>query len=86
MLEFTTDDCVATKLAAAWHAYDDAKSPWGSLEKAIRLKKTQRAKRWLNTRAAEHMSTKLLHESDPQGDIERWLRILGEMVVSQRCG
>jgi hypothetical protein len=84
LLAFGGDDCVSTFLAAAWHALDRSREPWSTLEKPVRLKKTQRAKRWLNTRAVQHMTRELLAESDPHGDITGWLVAISEMIGEPR--
>jgi len=52
---------------------------WANLEIEKKQKKMSTAKRWLNDDAASRMTTARLAERDPQGDMENWLRRVGEL-------
>jgi len=52
---------------------------WIMLDDAKKKEKMSRAKRWLNDDAASRMTIERLAERDPQGDIENWLRRVGEL-------
>jgi hypothetical protein len=53
---------------------------WSTLHPTVRQKRTQKAKRWLNTVAVRHMTRQLLAESDPQHDVCLWLRLAGRLA------
>ncbi len=52
---------------------------WVNLEAEKKQKKMSNTKRWLNDDAASRMTPERLAERDPQGDIENWLRRVGEL-------
>jgi putative ATP-dependent endonuclease of the OLD family len=52
---------------------------WVHLEEAKKKKKISSVKRWLNDEAASRMTVERLVERDPHGDLENWLRRVGEL-------
>jgi hypothetical protein len=60
---------------------DDA--PWECLSRRARSRMTHRAKRWLNTKAADHMTVELLQERDPEGEVISWIRAIDRLAA--RC-
>ena len=55
-------------------------TPWELHSKRAQNRMTQRAKQWLNTVVAEQMTTELLREREPQGEIESWLRTMRQLA------
>lgn len=79
-LEFDDEACVADRVARQQFtaAHDDP--PWDRLSRRTRARFINRAKRWLNTVAVEHLSRELLEQSDPQHDVLHWLRTIAELM------
>ncbi|HVX63810.1 MAG TPA: hypothetical protein VHC19_24525 [Pirellulales bacterium] len=40
----------------------------------------ERAKRWLNTRAAERMTVERIEQCDPRGEIRLWLETIARLA------
>jgi hypothetical protein len=78
---FGPDDCVATELASRTVLMTTGRT-WGHFSHRERQKHVQRAKRWLNTVAVKSMTPELLAESDPNGDILQWLRVIESILDS----
>ena len=58
-------------------------TPWELLPPRARRRMANRAKRWLNTKAADHMTVDLLRERDPDGEVVSWLSTIGRLAESQ---
>ena len=58
-------------------------TPWELLPPRARRRMANRAKRWLNTKAADHMTVELLRQRDPDGEIVSWLRTIDRLAESQ---
>ncbi|MCA9220310.1 MAG: hypothetical protein KDA71_08270, partial [Planctomycetales bacterium] len=58
-------------------------TPWELLPPRARGRMANRAKRWLNTKAADHMTVDLLRERDPNGEVISWLKAIGRLAESQ---
>ena len=58
-------------------------TPWELLPPRARRRMANRAKRWLNTKAADHMTVELLRHRDPDGEIVSWLQTIGRLAESQ---
>jgi hypothetical protein len=77
---FSDDDHVAD-LAAQGEWLNAARQPaWELLPARARKRLRERAKRWLNTRAAERMTVEQIDQSDPQGEIRLWLETIARLA------
>ena len=79
-LTFGDDDCVAQLLVRGRLKEIHPRVPWESLSPRTRQRLSYRAKRWLNTRAVEHMTPELLAERDPAGEILEWLSTVAALL------
>ena len=61
----------------------DGEEAWRNLSESRREEKEKRAKRALNSAAVRKMTLERLAESDPNGEVERWLREIGEMLEQE---
>jgi hypothetical protein len=43
-----------------------------------------RAKKWLSTKAVEHMTLQRLADRDPQGEVRSWLLTIADLATSMR--
>ena len=77
---FSDDDHVAD-LAAQGEWLNAARQPaWELLPARARKRLRERAKRWLNTRAAERMTVEQIDQSDPQGEIRLWIETIARLA------
>ncbi|RYD74366.1 MAG: hypothetical protein EOP84_20025, partial [Verrucomicrobiaceae bacterium] len=75
-------DDVPLMTAEALHTADPQAPPWAGVDSEKRKEKASRAKRRLNTTAADAMTVVMLRSSDPAGEIESWLRqIAGHLAT-----
>lgn len=74
-------DDVPLMTAEALHVADPKAPPWAGVDAEKRKGKASRAKRRLNTEAADAMTVVMLQSSDPTGEIEGWLRQIGGHLV-----
>jgi len=58
-------------------------TPWELLPPRARRRMANRAKRWLNTKAADHMTVDLLRDRDPDGEVISWLKAIGRLADSR---
>ena len=79
-LEFDDESCVAECVARQQAAALEFDPTWDYLFRRTRNRLINRAKRWLNTIAVEHLTRELLAESDPQGEVLHWLRTISELM------
>ena len=82
-LEFDDFDPVAEITAKRLHQRRLDEMPWELLTRRARSRMTHRAKRWLNTRAADQMTVELLHNRDPGGEVISWLKAIGRLAESR---
>ncbi|QDU63252.1 hypothetical protein Pan216_41300 [Planctomycetes bacterium Pan216] len=54
--------------------------PWEQRTRRARNRAAHRAKRWLNTTVADHMTVELLSESDPDREIVSWMRVISNLT------
>ncbi len=79
-VEISDETDVPLEVARAIHeAAPDAK-PWAEVDDDKRGRKEKRAKRRLNSEVAEAMTVQRLSQSDPDRDIEGWLRRIAGMI------
>jgi hypothetical protein len=79
-IEFGDFDQVAELTAQAIYRRSLDERPWALLPRRARRRFINRAKRWLNTRAVAEMTMPMLSESDPQGEIVSWFRMIRELA------
>jgi hypothetical protein len=79
-IRFTDDDDVADLTAE--HAWSLARRApaWQLLPSRARKRLRDRAKRWLNTRAAERMTIERIDQCDPGGEIRFWLATMARLL------
>lgn len=58
-------------------------TPWELLPPRARRRMANRAKRWLNTKAADRMTVDLLRDRDPNGEVISWLKAIGRLAESR---
>ena len=78
-VQFGDQDDVA---ALAAHAVLKLRQPeldWQALSHRSRKRLRNRAKKWLNTEAAGRLNRQLLHEQDPDDEVEDWLSTIAEL-------
>lgn len=72
-IAFGDMDDVPEMVAKLVHEMSGSSIAWADLDEEKRKKKISKAKSRLNNDVAARMSPERLHESDPNGDIEKWL-------------
>ena len=77
---FDDFDSAAEVTAKGLHQRGLVETPWELLPPRGRRRMTNRAKRWLNTKAADRMTVDLLRERDPAGEIISWLNMIGRLA------
>ena len=78
-VEFDDEASVADCVARCHFAALGFNPGWDQLSRRTRGRFANRAKRWLNTVAVEHLSPQLLAERDPQGEVLSWLRMIARL-------
>jgi hypothetical protein len=80
VVEYDDFDPVARIVAKQLYGRRPVDTPWELHSKRAQNRMTQRAKQWLNTVVAEQMTTDLLRERDPRGEIASWLRAMRQLA------
>ena len=75
----TFDDVPALVAEAVHQVHGDGE--WRQLSESKRVEKEKRAKRMLNGHAVAKMTVARLAETDPDGEVEGWLREIGKMLA-----
>ena len=78
-LTFTDEDDVADLVAELCFERQDHELTWEELPGRARKRCRETAKRWLNRQAVERMTTALLDERDPGGEVRSWLTTIAEL-------
>ena len=78
---FGHDDHVAELTAQQVHARRTNVEPWDALSQRARNRMANKAKRWLNSKAADCMTVDLLNDCDSQGEVVSWLRIIAHLLL-----
>jgi hypothetical protein len=73
-VEFDDRDCVADRMISA------VSRKWPNLSPRTRQRLRFRAKKWLNTRAVDCMTSAWLAERDPAGEVIEWLSTVISMA------
>jgi putative ATP-dependent endonuclease of the OLD family len=83
-VKLTLGDFDVPMLAArALHEAAAGSKPWDALADKTKKDKESAAKHWLNTDAVARMTAQRLNESDPKGDVRRWLGEMRSMLERQ---
>ncbi|MEK6259908.1 MAG: ATP-dependent endonuclease [Planctomycetota bacterium] len=83
-LEFGDNDSVASCVARQSFQSLSAANDWNQLPRRARARFANRAKRWLNTVAVEHLTPELLAARDPHGELVGWLRTIAGLLEQPR--
>ena len=81
-MQFDDFDCVAELTARELYRQRPGETAWQLRPKRSQSRMANRAKRWLNTVAAEHMTRALLDERDPNGEIIGWMSVINKLMAS----
>jgi hypothetical protein len=77
-LDFGDDDHVADLVAE--RLYDrGSEIPWPELPRRAQVRRRNRVKKWLHTKAVDRMTVQRLSERDPLGEVVSWLRMISRM-------
>ena len=77
-LDFGDDEHVADLIAE--RLYDrEGEIPWPELPRRAQVRRRNRVKKWLHTKAVDRMTVQRLAERDPQGEVVSWLRAISRM-------
>ena len=74
----TTDDAPVAELVA--RSLSEMSSLWGSHSRRQQQRAIYRVKRRLNTETADRMTTELLSERDPDGEVLGWFRTIADLL------
>ena len=80
-VDFGPTDDVPLLVAQALHQTSAQANPWDQVDEETKGKKESSAKKRLNHEAAAKMTLERLAASDPNGEIEQWLRKITEAVA-----
>ncbi len=83
-ISFDDFDCVAEITAKRLYQQGVIDKPWELQSQRARSRMSNRAKRWLNTIAVEHMTPEMLQERDPDGELIGWFRTMSTMIDEPR--
>lgn len=76
-----TDDVAELSARAVFTPRAELPS-WEGLSRRARRRQRDRAKAWLNTAAVERMTAARLAQSDPAGEVVRWLTTISALLES----
>ena len=77
------DFCPVAELAARrLYEASPRRDPWDSLSQRARKRMANRAKKWLNTRALEQMTTDLLVQRNALEEVSFWLNTIHQLASS----
>lgn len=77
-LNFGDDDHVADLIAERLYVRE-GELPWPDLPRRAQVRRRNRVKKWLHTKAMDRMTVDRLAERDPQGEVVSWLRTISRM-------
>lgn len=72
-VQYDDFDCVAELTARELYRQRPGETAWQLQARRSQSRMANRAKRWLNTKAVEHMTLALLEEQDQEGEIASWM-------------
>lgn len=83
-VRFDDFDPVAELTARELYRQRPGEIAWQLQARRSRSRMANRAKRWLNTIAADHMTAELLAESDRDGEIISWMLAINQLLASPK--
>jgi hypothetical protein len=72
---------VAELLARTLYEQRERQIPWERLPARSRKRRRDKLKGRLNTEAVERMTAERLAQSDPDGEVRRWLAAIAELTA-----
>ncbi|WP_345320104.1 ATP-dependent endonuclease [Novipirellula rosea] len=81
-VQFDAFDCVAELTARELYRQRPGEIAWQLQARRSQSRMTNRAKRWLNTKAVEQMTPAMLGEQDRDGEITTWMLAINELLAS----
>lgn len=81
-VQYDDFDCVAELTARELYRQRPGETAWQLQARRSQSRMTNRAKRWLNTQAVEHMTVGQLEEQDREGEIHSWMLVIKELLAS----
>lgn len=79
-VQVTDEDNVSESVARCAYQAQPRDIPWDQLPLRARKRLRNKAKRWLNARAVEHMTPERLSARDPDGEVRSWLLTIASLV------
>ena len=80
MIEVHDDNAVALSVARDWYSRQPRALNWDELPTRARRRLSSNSKRWLNSRAVDAMTLRMLNQRDPGGELISWLREIAAAV------
>ena len=74
-VDFRDHDHVADLIAERLYELQD-QAPWSQLPRRAQVRRRNRVKKRLHTKAVERMTVELLAERDPSGEVISWLETI----------
>ncbi len=81
-VHFDDFDCVAELTARELYRQRPGEVAWQLQARRSQSRMSNRAKRWLNTLAVEHMTVAMLNQRDRAGEIVSWMQAINELLAS----
>lgn len=81
-VDFDDFDGVAELTARELYRQRPGEIAWQLQTHRLQCRMANRAKRWLNTKAVEHMTVALLDEQDRDGEIISWMLAINQLLAS----
>jgi len=82
-VQFDDFDRVAELTARELYQQRPGEIPWQLQARRSQSRMANRAKRWLNTQAVEHMTVAMLSDRDRDGEIFSWLLAINELLTAR---
>lgn len=80
-VEFGPFDDVPEIVARVVHEASESETIWDELSYEKREKKVSKAKKWMNRDGVRAMTPELLEETDPDGEVLSWFRLIEERLT-----
>lgn len=82
----TDDENVPEVVARHAHEHREGSHPWDQLPPRSRKRLRDKAKKWLNAGAVEHMTPERVADRDSQGEIRSWLSTIAALACTKDRG
>lgn len=80
LVAISDEDNVPELIARSMRDCHPHSVPWDQLPARARKRLRDKAKKWLNSLAVEHMTPERLAERDPSGEVRSWLMVIAELA------